>query len=157
MNARRWFAGLVSLAALAGCGSATDAVTFKAPAGFTSAFSVGPFMQLWTGPQDSALMLMALPKKVDLNQAINSSSVRDAQIEKQAAVKICGNQPALYISMIGTSHTTIGSPAPAAHKSQIDMIATEVNDKTYMAMYMRPVGAPADAAAETAIHDVCPK
>jgi hypothetical protein len=156
MNARCLFAGLLSISVLAGCGSATDAVTFKAPAGYTSAFSAGPFMEMWMGPKEHAVMLIALPKKIDLSQAVTNSSVQDARVEKSQPVKICGAQPALYISMVGTGQS-LGTPAPAAEKRQIDMIATVVNDKTYMALYMRPVGAAADPAAESAIHQICPK
>jgi hypothetical protein len=154
MNARRFLAGLTSLIAVAGCGSATDAVTFKAPAGYTSSVSIGPFMQMWIGPKEGALVLMALPKKIDLSQAVTSSNVQDAQVEKESTIKICGSQPALYISMVGANRST---PQTATSKHQIDMIATVVSEKTYMAMYMRPVGTPEDPAAESAIHDVCPK
>jgi hypothetical protein len=154
MNTRRWFAGLVSVAALAGCGSATDAVTFKAPAGFTSTVSVGPFMQMWSGPKETALMLLSLPKKIDLDQAVSNTNVQDAQVEKQSKINICDNQPALFISMIGSSHE---ASSGNASKRQIDLIATVVNDKTYMGMYMRPVGAPADPAAESAIKNICPR
>jgi hypothetical protein len=143
-------------AVLAGCGSATDSITFKPPANYTMAASVGPFMQMWKGPQQSALMLMALPTKIDLAKAVSSSDIKGAEIEKESTIAICGNQPAYYVSMIG-DREEFGSAAPsgAAEKRQIDFLATNVNGKTYMAMYIRPVGAPADAGAEDAIHNVC--
>jgi hypothetical protein len=157
MNNVRRLLAVASAAALAGCGSATDSITFKAPSNFTTAASVGPFMQMWTGPQHSALMLMALPTKIDLDKAVTSSDIKDATIQKQATIQICGNQPAVYVSMIG-QRETIGSAAPggAEQKRQIDFLATNANGKTYMAMYMRPVGTPVDTAAEAAIRDICP-
>ena len=153
-----WLAALASLAMLAACGSATDSITFKAPSNFTTAASVGPFMQMWTGPQRSALMLMALPTKIDLDKAVTSSDIKDATIEKESTIQICGNQPAVFVSMIG-QREAVGSASPggAEQKRQIDFLATNANGKTYMAMYMRPVGTPADAGAENAIHDVCAK
>lgn len=149
---------LAVAAVLAGCGSATDSTTFKAPANFTAAASVGPFMQMWKGPQESALMLMALPTKIDLDKAVTSSDIKDAQIKKETTISICANQPAVYVSMIG-EHEAFGSPSPggAVQKRQIDFLATNTNGKTYMAMYIRPLGTPEDPGAESAIHDVCSK
>ncbi|MGA7572321.1 MAG: hypothetical protein WBG27_01390 [Candidatus Aquilonibacter sp.] len=156
MKNARWLVVCVLTAVLAGCGSATDSITFKPPANYTVAASVGPFMQMWKGPQQSALMLMALPTKIDLAKAVSSSDIKGAQIEKESTIAICGDQPAYYVSMIG-DREEFGSagPAGAAEKRQIDFLATNVNDKTYMAMYIRPVGTPADAGAEAAIHNVC--
>lgn len=158
MKNARWLVVCVLTAVLAGCGSATDSITFKPPANYTVAASVGPFMQMWKGPQQSALMLMALPTKIDLAKAVSSSDIKGAEIEKESTIAICGNQPAIYVSMIG-EREAFGSAAPsgAAQKRQIDFLATNVNDKTYMAMYIRPVGTPSDPAAEGAIHNICTK
>jgi hypothetical protein len=120
-------------------------------------------MQLWKGPNETALMLMALPTQVDLNKAVTSTDIKDAEVQKTSKVQICGDQPAIYVSMIGTESTSFtGSSAPSGtsateEKHQIDLLATNARGKTYMAMYIRPVGTPADPAAEGAIHNVCPK
>ncbi|MGD0966845.1 MAG: hypothetical protein ABR949_01055 [Candidatus Aquilonibacter sp.] len=145
--------------ALAGCGSATDAVTFKPPASYASAAQVGPFMQLWRGPLHSSLMLIAFPTKIDLDKAMTGSNFKDAQVIKQSSLQICGDQPAYYVSMIGTgdSLATSSSPGIRMEKHQVDLIATDAGGKTYMAMYVRPVGSAADAAAEDAIRNVCSK
>ncbi|HTC31201.1 MAG TPA: hypothetical protein VK702_10765 [Candidatus Acidoferrum sp.] len=144
--------------ALAGCGSATDAVTFKPPANYASAAQIGPFMQLWRGPQHSSMMLMAFPTKIDLDKAMTGSNFKDAQVLKQSSLQICGNQPAYYVSMIGTGDS-LGSSSPGIRleKHQVDLIATDAGGKTYMAMYVRPIGSPADATAESAIRNVCSK
>ncbi|HUA08191.1 MAG TPA: hypothetical protein VMA98_02885 [Candidatus Acidoferrales bacterium] len=144
--------------ALAGCGSATDAVTFKAPPNYTASVSVGPFMQLWRGPQDNALMLMALPTKTDLKNLSAESNVKDAQVLEASSTHICGNQPAYYFSVVGEHEEPgSGSSGSTQEKRQIDMIATYAGSKTYLAMYIRPVGSPADPAAEAAIHNICPR
>ncbi len=143
--------------ALAGCGSASDAVTFKPPADYASAAQIGPFMQVWRGPQRGALVLMALPTKVDLDKAMTSSNIKDAQVLKQSSIQICGNQPAYYVSMIGNGETFSASPGVTVEKRQVELIATDVSGKTYMAIYVRPIGSPADSAAEGSIRNVCPK
>jgi len=137
MNGFRWIAAAVCCAGLTACGSATDAVTFKAPAGYESAASLGPFMQLWKGPSEGVLMLMAMPTKIDLSKIVDNANVRDAQVLKQTSLRICGNQPAVYASMIGERGELNASPAPSvkAEKDRIDILATNVNGKTYMAMY----------------------
>ncbi|HTU69418.1 MAG TPA: hypothetical protein VMF11_03775 [Candidatus Baltobacteraceae bacterium] len=159
MNLHRCFSGAAAIAVLASCGSAGEALTFKAPAGYTSVMSLGPFMQMWRGPNQGVLMLMAMPTEIDLDKAVSSSDVRDAEIQKKATIRICGGgQQAVYVSMIG-ERDVLGSPAPGsnAEKRQIDFLATNANGKTYMAMYMRPLGTPQDPAAEGAIHEICPK
>lgn len=158
MKKDRWLVVCAFAATLAGCGSATDSITFKAPVNYTVAASVGPFMQMWRGPQQSALMLMALPTKIDLDKAVTTADIKGASVEKESKIQICGNQPAIYVSMIGERETFVSAaPGGAQQKRQIDFLATNVNDKTYMTMYIRPVGTPADPSAESAIHDVCSK
>ena len=146
---------VAATAVLAGCGSATDSVTFEAPSSYTQTASIGPFMQIWSGPNQNRLMLMALPTQMDIHKAVSSSNVQDAHVEHEAQVEICGHQPAYYVSMIGTSSDPGGTGPKARH--QVDFLATAANGKTYIAMYFRPVGTPADPSAERAIHDVCPK
>ncbi|HEX8806471.1 MAG TPA: hypothetical protein VF741_05960, partial [Candidatus Aquilonibacter sp.] len=63
---------------------------------------------------------------------------------------------AQYVSVIGESQES-GSAGGVGGKQHIDVIATHLNGKTYLAMYLRPQGAPEDPAAEAAIHGVCPK
>jgi hypothetical protein len=157
--ASAFFAPLVCVV-LTGCGSATDAVTFKAPANYTAAAQIGPFMQLWRGPNHNSLALMAFPAKIDLDKATTNSDIKNAQVVKHSTIQICGNQSAYYVSMIG-EHDVPGTASPGAasteEKRQIDLLATDVGGKTYMAMYIRPIGTAADDAAEDAIRNVCSK
>lgn len=160
MSMHRWLIAVGVAILLAGCGSATDATSFTAPPGYTSAVSIGPFAQVWRGPKGtrSGIVLMALPGEIAFNDVTESSNIKDAQILKDQAVKICGNQGAYYLSMIGEGpETESGSAGGAGGKQHIDMIATHLNGKTYLGMYMRPQGAAEDTAAETAIHGICPK
>jgi hypothetical protein len=160
MSMHRWLSALGLAVALAGCGSATDATSFTAPPGYTSAVSIGPFAQVWRGPKHGGIVLTALPTQIDFNKITESSDVKDAQILKDQPVKICGNQDAHYLSMIGESETAqsqTSSPGTEEAKQRIDLIATHLNGKTYMAMYIRPQGTAEDPAAEAAIHDICAK
>jgi hypothetical protein len=160
MSVHRWLMGATTTVILAACGSATDATTFAAPPGYTTAVSVGPFAQVWRGANTrSAIILMALPGEIDYKDITSESNVKDAEIIKQQPVKICGNQDAHYYSMIGDVEVeSRESPPPGeARKQQIDVIATHLNGKTYLAMYTRPEGTTEDTAAEGAIHEICPK
>lgn len=153
---KKLIAGL-SLFALAACGSATDSVTFTAPPGYVSKASLGPFMQIWGGktPHD-VLILMALPVAGDLNKAMDQSSVKGADFKPAQRLTICDNQPAIFAEGHGEMNTG-GSSDKTTQKSEIEIIATQVKGKTYLAMYGRPLNAPADPAAEKAIKNVCPK
>jgi hypothetical protein len=160
MSMHRWMISASVALALAGCGSATDATTFTAPPGYTTAVSVGPFAQVWRGPKGtrSGIVLTALPGELAFNKITESSNIKDAQMLKDQAVKICGNQDAYYLSMIGESpQSESGSAGGATGKQRIDVIATHLNGKTYLAMYVRPQGAAEDPGAESAIHGICPK
>ncbi len=160
MSMQRWLITVGVAVALAGCGSATDATSFTAPPGYTTAVSIGPFAQVWRGPKGtrSGIVLTALPGVVAFNNITESSNIKDAEILKDQNVKICANQDAYYLSMIGESpETESGSAGGAGGKQRIDVIATHLNGKTYLAMYVRPMGAPEDPAAESAIHGICPK
>jgi hypothetical protein len=160
MSMHRWLMAGSTAVLLAGCGSATDATSFTAPPGYTTAVSIGPFAQVWRGPKGtrSGIVLTALPTEIAFTKITESSNIKDAQILKDQAVKICGNQDAYYLSMLGESaETDAGSAGGAGGKQRIDVVATHLNGKTYLAMYVRPQGAAEDPAAETAIHGVCPK
>ncbi len=144
------------LAALAGCGTASDAVTFHAPPGYTQAASVGPFVQVWkTADTASILTLVALPTKIDLDKSVNQSDIQDADVKVKKDITICGNQQAVYADIIGTMRRAGSESKP--EKGRIEFLATNVQDKTYMAVYVRPLTAPADPAADEAIHNICPK
>jgi hypothetical protein len=161
MSMHRWLMGAAAIVALAACGSATDATTFQAPPGYTSAVSVGPFVQVWRGASTrSAIVLMALPTEIDYKDVTSESNVKDAEILKQGPVKICGNQDAHYYSMVGdvdVENRTSPPPDETSERQQIDVIATHLNGKTYLAMYTRPKGSTEDSAAEAAIKNICPR
>lgn len=152
---RLFFAAAVCAFALAGCGSATDAITFQAPPHYKAQASIGPFAQIWAGPDHNMIMVMALPTKIDLSKrADNSGNV----IESDRQITICGGQPARFMTMRGTGFTVGGaSPDPKSHPQNIEYLATIVSGKTYMAIYSRPLGESPDPAAEAAIHNICPR
>jgi len=144
-----------ALAFLAGCGSATDAVTFQAPPSFHSRASLGPFMQLWTAAPHNDIMLLSMPTQVDWNKTLSQADLSDERLQKKERIKICGGtQDALLVILQGETKVDNDSSSQA---SDIQFLATDVRGKTYMAMYARPLHSPADPAAESAIRNVCPK
>ncbi len=157
MKIRSMGVACAALLALAACGSATDAVTFKAPATYQSAASIGPFMQVWTtADKHDALILMKLPTQVSLDQMLAQSSVKNATVHLQRQLTICGSQPAVYAEMTGVAGM-VGNSSSGKEPGDVDFIGTNVSGHTYMAMYVRDHGTPVDPAAVAAIHDVCPK
>jgi hypothetical protein len=154
---KRAIAALCAAAALCSCGSATDHVTFQPPPEFKPSVSIGPFGQMWEGPNHTMMMLMAFPTQLDLDKSVSQTGMKDTTMQHEAHVKICGDQEALFGNMIGNSRTAGDAAQKNAKPQQIEFLATNVSGKTYMAMYMRPQGAPADTAAQAALHKVCPK
>jgi hypothetical protein len=151
------FAACIAAFTLSACGSATDAVSFTAPPGFHTKASLGPFMQMWQGKDERELLiLMALPVQGDLNKAMSESDLKDADAKK---ITICGDQAAMFAQGVGHGHVGISgtTASTSTEPTNIEVIATVVRGKTYLAMYSRPLKAPADPAAEKAIKDVCPK
>lgn len=147
---------MTAVAFVAGCGSASDAVTFQAPPSYQAKASVGPFMQIWSPERHVALVLIALPVQVDLNKAMTQADLKDAHVQKKEKIKICnGTQDAIFTMLEGNAKTDANEPA--SEPSEIQFLATDVRGKTYMAMYARPLRSTADPAAEAAIRNVCPK
>ena len=146
----RFLLGTVAIAVLAACGSPTDSLAFKVPPGWTSKAQMG-LLQIWPGANDKQiLMLMKLPVAVDVSSAMNSANMKDAKVESQQDVTICNGQKAQLISATGQSKNE-------TEQDRIDMLMTAAGGNTYMAMYVRPVAAPTDAAAEASLRTVCLK
>lgn len=142
-------AGLIS-----GCGSASDNLNFKAPALWTATPSVLGMMQAWTNPRDTkqVLMLMKLPIGKDVNILDANTQLKDTKVTEKKTIKICGDQPARFVAMIGTS-----SDAKDDRKSKAEMVITSYGGSTYMAIYDRGANAPADPSAEAALKSICLK
>jgi hypothetical protein len=153
---------LAAAAGLAACGSASDNLNFKVPAGFTSKTSLLGFMQMWTkgnGDNPSLIILTRIPVKMDLNskdfQSPDLSSYTgvkkgNAKLESLSRITICGNQPAILTKM---------NAADTNNKKEMEMqtLLTVINNATYAAVYMYPETQKVDPAAEDALKTVCAK
>lgn len=132
--------------ALAGCGSPSDHLSFKAPAMYQAPKNMFGMAQLWsTADGTQALMLMKLPVKMDPKHAVNNAGVKNATLKSQQTIEICGNQPATHVVMESTGKS----------RNTMDMVMTTSGGSSYMAMYSHPVGTPADHASEEAIRSLC--
>ena len=158
---KRMFAaacGLVFATVLAGCGSTTDNLDFKAPAGYTNKMNTF-IMSMWQkGDSDSLgglIMLMKLPVKVDNSKfdatTLSSSGAKNMKIESTQNIQICGNQAAVLAKATGKSDQVKGKDL------NMEMLMTSVGGNSYIAMYMYPEKTAADTAAEAAIKSVCAK
>ncbi len=143
------FACFASL--LAACSSPAASLQFQAPNGWKASPSLGGFAQVWQAPDESQmLMLMKFPVTMNTQQAMKSANMNDAQVQKREQITICGGQPATMIYAKGTS------PKTNTH-GDMEMVMTSVGGSSYFAIYARPDGAAANAQAESAIHQLCPK
>ena len=89
---------------------------------------------------------MKLPVMANTRSALQGSNLKDARIEKQEPIKICGNQSARLITMT----------KPQQHQ-HIDAVMSPVAGSTYMAMYGYKSGSKPDPQAESAIRELCAK
>ncbi len=138
---------------LAGCGSVTAGVDFKAPAGWTSTPSILGRMQAWMkkardNKQDEMVMLVrGSNANIDL-RTIPQVGSNSMSMTKQSTITICGNQKAQFASGTGAGHS--------GGKETMEMVSATVGQDGYVAMYLRPQSDPADPAAEAAIRSLCP-
>jgi len=146
-------ATLAGAVLVSGCGltsSPADSLSFKAPKGWQAFPGIMGFMQFWKQPNaDAVLMLFKSLKPIKTTEIFSNADLRDARIEEQKPVTICGNQPAQYFKAQGRSK--------AGHDSDVEMMMSDVGGQTYMAMYVYPVGTQADADAEAALRELCTK
>lgn len=140
--------------ALSGCGltsSPADNLTFKAPGGWQGSPGIMGFMQFWKPPagKSEVLMLFKSPKTLTTTEVFKNADLTDATVRAQKAITICGNQSAQYYKALGTSKN--------GNDSNIEMVMTNANGTTYMAMYVYPVAGTANGDAEAALRELCSK
>ncbi len=155
-------AAAVLAVALAACGSVTDSVKFNVPPRYESRASLGPFMQIWETPdKKSMMMLMAFPGQADVNKAMSDAKIDNSKVKKHERITICGNQQADFVQAEGATGTNVklgmGAGETTKSNSNIDMLVTRANGKTYFAMYAWPLRDAADPQAEAAVRGVCSK
>ena len=147
-------ASLLGTFVLAACSGLTkspaEGLTFKAPDGWTSTPGIMGIMQLWASPGTSkeVLMLFHAPSDWKSDQALDSANVKDAQIQEQRTITICGNQSAQYLKMRATSTRGDGD-------QNVQMISSKGKDGTYLALYIYPIAATPDPQAQAAIYELC--
>jgi hypothetical protein len=157
-------AALGAVVLLTACGltkSPAEGINFVAPNGWQSTPGIMGRFQLWTGGANAkqVLMLMKLPQDAkidrtfspsDMKDLAGPSAVKDATMLEQRTMKICGNQPALYMKMRGVSS------GQNKTEEMIEAVVSKVSDGTFMAMHMYPVGSVPDPQADAAIYELCP-
>jgi len=140
---------------LAGCGSASEGLDFKPPAGWTAMPGILGFghMQMWfkkaaDNKQDQMLMLIRgqNASSIDL-KSVPQAGVGQLKSQKLTTITICRNTRAQYLSAIGTGHN--------GQNQAMEMISTPVGNQSYLAMYIRPQADKADPEAEAAIRSLC--
>jgi hypothetical protein len=119
-------------------------------------------MHVWQTPdQKSVMMLLAFPGELDMNKALQNAKVSDVKFRKKERITICGNQAADYAETTGVTSTDVklgvGVASGTHTNSNIDMLATVVNGKTYLAMYTYPLHGAQNAEAVAALRGVCAK
>jgi hypothetical protein len=138
---------------LTGCGmtsSPADNVTFVAPKGWHGSPGIMGLMQFWTSPGgDQQLVLVKSPKKISDTDVFTSTDLKNAQVEVTKAIVICGNQPAVLLKARGTTK--------AGRDGNAEVVKSDAGGATYVAAYVYPLGAQPNAAAESAVRELCLK
>jgi len=141
---------------LAGCGSASDGLAFKPPAGWSSlpGFLGFGHMQMWfkkasDNKQDEMLMLIRgqTTSTMNLKSIPQVGAGTTMKTQKTSTISICGNQRAQYLSAVATGHN--------GQNQVMEMVSTPVGDQSFLAMYIRPETDKADPDAEAAIRSLC--
>lgn len=159
---KRWDAfllnGVACAVLLSGCGltsSPAEGLTFAAPSGWQSSPGIMGFAQLWTpgSNSDEVLMLFRSPRPIDRNQVFQSGKLKNAKIEQEQEVKICGNQPATFF--VGSAESSTGNHPDKPH--HLEVMTSNANGTTYFAMYVYPLNSQPNAQAESALRELCVK
>lgn len=159
---KRWVAlvlnGVVCAALLSGCGltsSPAEGLTFAAPSGWQSSPGIMGFAQLWTpgSNSDEVLMLFRSPREIDRSKVFETGKLKNAKIDRQREVKICGNQPATFF--VGSAEASTDNHPDKPH--HLEVMTTNANGTTYFAMYVYPLNRPPNAQAESALRELCVK
>lgn len=146
------FAAVVASFVLAGCGSVTQGLDFKAPAGWTATPSILGRMQVWVkkaadNKRDQMVFLVRGETTTMDLRTVPGAGFGTIQSQKQSTITICGNRRAQYLAA-----TASGRSGDA---QAVEMIAAAVGNQNYLAMYARPNSTPADPEAEAAIRSLC--
>ncbi|MGB8965209.1 MAG: hypothetical protein WCB99_06175 [Candidatus Cybelea sp.] len=154
---RAAFAAIVTLA-LSGCGlssSPAEGLQFQAPSGWKSSPGIMGLMQFWQLPtnDEEVLMLLRSPRPLQPKDVFSSNgmagTLKNVKVSELRAIQICRNQPATYLAARGTSSRGAQDDA--------EVVLTNLGGKAYVALYVRPLGAPANPAASAAIRELCAK
>jgi hypothetical protein len=148
----------VAACALSGCGlsaSPADGLRFQPPAGWRSSPGILGFMQFWRPPSGvrEVLMLFKSPKPVTSGDMYSDANMQGAfksvTVQRKRSIKICGNQPALFVQGIAISRENT--------ESNVEMVLANVRGTSYFAMYVRPTDVAPDPQAEGALYELCAK
>lgn len=144
--------------AFAGCGltsSPADGLTFAAPPGWAASPGIMGFAQVWTSRSnsDEVLMLFRSPKQLDRQEVFDNAKLKDARIQQQSDITICGNQPATYVK--GSAWSQVNNQERKPHT--LEMLMSNAGGNTYLAMYVYPQNGRPNAQAESALRELCVK
>lgn len=136
-----------ALAGLAACvSSPTQSIDFRSPPGWVAS-SGNLFSQEWhTRDEKENLGLVRLPFK----NPSDEMKAHYTHLDSRARITICGSQSAVLF----TSH---GVRKQTGEHFKTEMLTTSYPGATYVVMYTRRFGMPADPAAERALRSVCLK
>ena len=162
MMRRTMIVAALAAAVLAACGNVTDSVQFNVPPEYHSKANIGPFAQVWESPDRKSVMLLAaIPAPIDIDKALKNADVSNTKPHENERITICGNQPANYVEETGTTGTDIkvgiNEGQSTKTNSNIHMLTTTANGKTYIALYAYPLHAKPDPQADSALRGVCAK
>lgn len=141
-----------------GCGfssSPADGLQFQAPPGWRPSPGIFGFMQFWRPPTSAreVLMLLKSPKPISPDDMYSSANMQGAfknvTVQRKRPIEICGRQPATLVQGIAESRNDT--------ESNVDMVLSNVEGTSYLAMYVRPVDEVPNPMAMAALRELCAK
>lgn len=147
---------LALIVMLTSCGHASDNIAFNPPAGWVASPSLFGRFQQWVKPAKDTAHLQALilaRGNADRSGFFGGvltrpqDAVPNTTLIRQRMITLCNGQHAQLL----IAHRDVGS---GVHLS-VEMVVTTIRDPQYALTYERPIDAPADPAAETALHSLC--
>lgn len=150
---RRLLTVLSACVLLASCGSPADSLAFKAPPNWTATPGLFGRAQIWIN-NGQFVALIRGDKNMTFDDAAKSApNVNDTKSTLTSkTITLCGTQKAQYF--VGTGQSTRNGKT---QRNVVEGTFTQIGNDRFVAFYVRPAAVQPDAAAENAIHSVCPK
>ena len=146
----------LALASLVGCAQpkhVSDALTFRAPDGWTEmSQSDDPDTELWHSTDERQRGILSLYRDLpafDAAIVVKSLVEKDGRLVAQKTMTLCGNQPSVYSRVVQRARTGPGNYT-------FEIVTSRTPSALWEAQYMYPSETTPDSRAQAALFELCP-